>query len=63
MNEGNLLPELKRSEVLPLFKENEPIKKENHGEPVNLLPHILKVFERILYKQINMYTENKLSNL
>ena len=32
------------------------------GELQSLLPHILQVFERIIYKQITNYIENKLSN-
>ena len=31
--------------------------------PVNILPYISKVFERLVYKQINDYIENKLSTL
>ena len=35
---------------------------KNSGKaPVSLLPHLSKVFERIIYKQINEYMENKLS--
>ena len=29
--------------------------------PVSLLPHISKVFEQFIYKQINSYMENRLS--
>ena len=32
------------------------------GELQSLLPHILQVFERIIYMQITNYVENKLSN-
>ena len=34
--------------------------KENN-RPVSLLPHLSKVFARIIYKQINSYTEDKLT--
>ena len=34
--------------------------KENY-RPVSLLPHLSKVFERIIYKQINSYMEDKLT--
>ena len=51
---------MKHSEVIPLFKKEDPLKKENY-RPVSLLPHLSKVFERIIYKQINEYMENKLS--
>ena len=57
----NIFPEeLKRSEVIPLYNKLDPLKKENY-RPVSHLPHVSKVFERIIYKQINTYMENKLS--
>ena len=34
--------------------------KENY-RPVSLLPHLSKVFDRITYKQINSYMEDKLT--
>ena len=34
-----------------------PLKKENY-RPVSLLPHVSKVFERIIYKQIMSYVTN-----
>ena len=47
----NIFPEeLKRSEMIPLYKEN--------YRPVSLLSHVSKVFKRIIYKQINTYMEN-----
>ena len=39
--------ESKLSEVIALFKTEEPLKKENY-RPVSLLPHLSKVFERII---------------
>ena len=58
INEGKLAAELKHSEVIP--KKEDLLKKENH-RPVSLLPHLSKVLERIIYKQIIVHTENKLS--
>ena len=52
--------ELKQSEVIPLYKKLDPLKKEN-DRPVSLLPHVSKVFERIIYKQIMSYVTNLLS--
>ena len=46
--------------VIPLYKKQDPLKKENY-RPISLLPHVSKVFERILYTQINNYMQNKLS--
>ena len=37
-----------------------PSQKENY-RPVSLLPHISKVFERVIYKQINNFMESKIS--
>ena len=51
---------LRKSEVIPLCKKQYPLKKENYC-PVSLLPHVSKVFERILNAQINDYIENELS--
>ena len=56
----NIFPEeLKRSEVIPLCKKLDPLKKENY-RPLSLLPHVSKVFERIVYKQTNTDMEDKL---
>ena len=57
----NIFPEeLRHSEVIPLYKKLDPLNKENY-RPVSLLSHVSKVFERIIYKQINLYMEGKLS--
>ena len=57
----NTFPEqLKKSEVTSSYKKEDPLTKENY-RPVSLLPHVSKVFERIIYKQINIYMQDKLS--
>ena len=43
---------LKLAEVCPIFKKKDDSDKE-HCRPVSVLPHMLKVFERIMYHQIN----------
>ena len=58
INEGRFPAQLKHSVVIPLLKQEDPLKKENY-RPVSLLPHLSKVFERIIYKQVNVYVENK----
>ena len=58
INEDKFLAELKQSEVIPLLKKEDPLKKENY-RAVSLLPHLSKVFKIIIYKQINLYMENK----
>ena len=44
---------------IPVCKKLDPLEKEIG---VSLLPHVSKVFERIIYKQINTYMEDKISN-
>ena len=44
---GTFPSELKLAEVTPVFKILDCMNKENY-RPVNLLPHMSKVFERIL---------------
>ena len=51
---------MKHSEVTPLFKKDDPLKKEKY-RPVSLLSHLSIGFERSIYKQINVYMENELS--
>ena len=46
--------------MLP-YKKIDPLEKEKYRD-VSLLPHLLKVFERIICKQINIYMELKTSN-
>ena len=36
--------------------------EKEHYRPVSLLPHMSKVFERIMYTQIERFMEDKLSN-
>ena len=52
--------ELKLAEVSPIFKKKDDLDKENY-RPVSVLPHVSKVFERIMYHQINDYMKDKLS--
>ena len=53
--------ELKLSEVIQLYKKPDSLKKESY-RPVSLLPHVSKVFERIIYKQIMSYVTNLFSD-
>ena len=54
--------ELKLAEVSPIFKKKDDLDKENY-RPVSILPHVSKVFERIVYHQINDDMKDKLSKL
>ena len=53
--------ELKLSEVIPVCKKLNPLQKENY-RPVSLLPHVSKVFERIIHKQMSNYIRDKLAH-
>ena len=53
--------ELNLSEVIPVYKKLNPLQKENY-RPVSLLPHVSKVFERIIHKQITNYMTDKLAH-
>ena len=53
--------ELKLLEVILVYKKLDPLQKENH-RPVSLLPHVSKVFERIIHKQIRNYVTGKLAH-
>ena len=60
LKESTFPDELKQSEVISVYKKLDPLQKENY-RPVSLLPHISKVFERVIYNQINSFMENKIS--
>ena len=58
LKESTFPDKLKQSEVIPVYKKLHHLQKDNY-RPVSLLPHVSKVFERIIYKQINSFMENK----
>ena len=39
--------ELKKAEIIPVYKKDDPLKKENYRH-VSLLPHESKIFERLI---------------
>ena len=58
----NCFPDkLKQSKVIHIYKKLDSLEKENY-RPVSLIPHVSKVFERTIYKEINTYMEDKISN-
>ena len=52
--------ELKLAEVSPIFKKNDDLDKENY-KLISILSHVPKVFERIMYKQIDIFMRDKVS--
>ena len=53
--------ELKLAEVSPILKNNDDLDKENR--PVSILSYVSKVFEKIMYLQIDTFTRDKFSKL
>ena len=61
--DNNCYPDdLKPAEIRPVFKKKDDLDKEN-DRPVSVLSHVSKVFERIMYQQIEDFVKDKLSNL
>ena len=51
---------LKLADITPVYKKNDPLDKTNY-RPVNVLPVVSKIFERIMQKQINDFIISFLS--
>ena len=58
---GKFSDTLKSADVTPIFKKGNDNEKENYG-PVRILSIYSKVFEKLLFEQINDYMQNKFSN-
>ena len=54
--------ELKVAVVTPIFKKDNPLEKANYG-PISLLPSLSKVYEKLIYQQLNTFLKNRLSPL
>ena len=52
--------QLKLAEVTPVFKKEDELNKENY-RPVSVLSHASKIFERIVFNQMNLFFESKFS--
>ena len=53
---------LKLINIVPVHKKKDPTDKRNYG-PVNILPLLLKVFEKIMFDQLYIYMNNFLNEL
>ena len=60
MHDGNFPNNLKNADVTPVFKKGDRLDKCNY-RPVSILPSLSKVFERIMFSQIDSYMNPKLS--
>ena len=58
--DGKFPDQLKKADVSPVFKKGNHNDKTNY-RPVSILPSLSKVYERLIYNQINHITENALS--
>ena len=52
--------QLKLAEVTPVFKKEDELNKENY-RPVSVVSHASKIFERIVFNQMNLFFESKFS--
>ena len=57
---GNFLDKLKLADITPVFKKNNSLEKENY-RPVSVLLVVSKIFERLMQKQVTLFTEKLLS--
>ena len=50
------------AEVIAVYKKENPLDKENY-RPISLLSHVSKIFEKILFNQINEFMQPHFSAL
>ena len=60
LKKGFFPDDLKPADLTPIFKKEDSLNKENY-RLVSILPHLSKVIERIIYKQIDSFMKNKFS--
>ena len=56
----NFPEKLKLADITPVFKKSNALEEENYM-PVSVLPIVSKIFERIMQKQVTLFTQNFLS--
>ena len=54
---GGFPDDLKLADITPISKKEDSLNKENYRH-VSILPQLSKLFQRILYKQIDSFMEN-----
>ena len=60
INSGIFPSNQKYADISPIFKKGDKLEKSNY-RPVSILPALSKIFERLLFNQVNSYIEPKLS--
>ena len=61
IRKGQFSDKLKTAVITPVFERGDKHDKSNY-QPVSILPILSKVYEKCLYRQIENYMENILSN-
>ena len=59
---GKFPSELKMTDVIPILKKDDLFEKAYY-RPISLISSFSKVYERLIYQQLNAFFENKLSPL
>ena len=62
LSEGLFPDSLKRANITPVHKKNDPLDKENY-RPVSILPLLSKVYERAIFNQLSEYMEKILNKI
>ena len=62
VSNGSFPDSLKLGNITPFYKNDEPTDKGNY-RPVSVLPLLSKIFERLIYDQLNEYLEQYLNTL
>ena len=61
--DNNIFPDrLKIADIRPCFKKGTDTEKSNY-RPISILPLVSKVFEKVLYDQLNTFLEPKLNKI
>ena len=58
--DGKFPDQFKKADVSPVFKKGNHNDKSSY-RPVSILPSLSKIYERLIYNEINQMTENVLS--
>lgn len=59
---GNIPNNLKLAEATSMYKQKDPLNKENCST-VSVLSHVSKIFKKIVYEQINNYMVPRFSHV
>ena len=60
ITESKFPSQMKHADITPVYKKGEKTDKQNY-RPVSILSAFSKIFERLIYEDLNLYINNKLS--